>query len=85
MWFTLTARWICGSREACRRAILEEKSLTYHVSIEVNLHRCRIIHLFIFLDYAKSADLRSISEFDGSNLIGAKERIRHLVTEWGRN
>jgi hypothetical protein len=34
--------------------------------------------------YAKSADLRSISEFDGAALRNAKQRIQELVTEWGR-
>lgn len=34
--------------------------------------------------YAKSADLRSISQQDGANLRTAKERIQELVTEWSR-
>lgn len=88
MSFTLTAKWICGSQEECKRAILEEKLLTSHVSTEINikmLHHCQLIYSLIhFIVYAKSADLRSISEFDGANLINAKERIRQLVTEWGQ-
>ncbi|KAJ6632713.1 Dipeptidyl peptidase 2 [Pseudolycoriella hygida] len=34
--------------------------------------------------YAKSADLRSISEFDGANLRSAKERIQQLVSQWSQ-
>lgn len=35
MSFTRTVKWICGSQEAFKRAILVEKSLTFHVNINI--------------------------------------------------
>lgn len=36
----------------------------------------------LILDYGKSADLFSISEFDSDALLAAKYEIRQLVLEW---
>lgn len=51
--------------------------------IVVGIDSLNILFYFLLV-YAKSADLRSISEFDGNDLRNAKQRIQQLVTEWGQ-
>ncbi len=89
MSFTLMVKWICGSQEAYKRAILVEKLSIFLVSISTETNgavttKFLIFLLFFSVVYAKSADLRSNSEFDGSALRDAKFRIQELITEWSR-